>query len=289
MFDFRYHALTLVAVFLALALGLLLGVVIGDEDLVSSAKRDIEDSLRGEVRDARGEAARLRGELSQHRRFERDAYPALVAGRLEGARIGIVALGGLSDRLAREVDQALEGTGARLQSVSVVRRPLDADAVAGRASGTRYEELPDRAELHESLGERVAVQYVRTGRLLTRLRPALLSSYSGSFQGHDGVVLVRSPGDLEAEDETRAADFERGLVRGFRRLDVPVVGVETRTARRSQVPWFKEQEVASVDNVDQVAGHAALVFALAGSDGHFGVKATADALLPTAIGPAGSP
>jgi len=40
MFDFRYHALSLVSVFLALVLGLLLGVAIGDRGLVSSAERD---------------------------------------------------------------------------------------------------------------------------------------------------------------------------------------------------------------------------------------------------------
>ena len=36
MFDFRYHALSLVAVFLALAIGILLGATIGDS-LVSDA------------------------------------------------------------------------------------------------------------------------------------------------------------------------------------------------------------------------------------------------------------
>ena len=44
-----------------------------------------------------------------------------------------------------------------------------------------------------------------------------------------------------------------------------------------------------MDSIDDIAGRTALVFALAGSDGHFGVKPTADALLPKAVGPAGAP
>ena len=64
MFDFRYHALSLAAVFLALVVGLLLGVAIGDKELVSSAQRDLRSSLRADVRQAdqeRDEAqARLR-------------------------------------------------------------------------------------------------------------------------------------------------------------------------------------------------------------------------------------
>jgi ABC-type proline/glycine betaine transport system permease subunit len=34
MFDFRYHALSLVAVFMALVIGILLGIAIGDKGLV---------------------------------------------------------------------------------------------------------------------------------------------------------------------------------------------------------------------------------------------------------------
>ena len=35
MFDVRYHALSLAAIFIALVVGLLLGVAIGDKELVS--------------------------------------------------------------------------------------------------------------------------------------------------------------------------------------------------------------------------------------------------------------
>jgi Copper transport outer membrane protein, MctB len=35
-----------------------------------------------------------------------------------------------------------------------------------------------------------------------------------------------------------------------------------------------------VDDIDRTAGKVALVYALAGASGHFGVKDTADSLLP---------
>ena len=50
MFDFRYHALSLVAVFMALVIGILLGIAIGDKGLISSARTDIEKSLRSDLR-----------------------------------------------------------------------------------------------------------------------------------------------------------------------------------------------------------------------------------------------
>ncbi len=56
MIDFRYHALSLVAVLVTLVLGLLLGVAIGDEGLVSSAEKRLRSDLEGDVREARADA-----------------------------------------------------------------------------------------------------------------------------------------------------------------------------------------------------------------------------------------
>jgi hypothetical protein len=50
------------------------------------------------------------------------------------------------------------------------------------------------------------------------------------------------------------------------------VGVEHSDNDHSQVAWYRDHGLSTVDNVDQTAGRAALVFVLAGtSDGAFGV------------------
>ena len=93
MFDFRYHALTLVAVFLALMVGLLLGVAIGDRGLVSGAEHDLRDSLRADVLRSRVQSAGLRSQLLEQRRIQQAVYPLLVEGRLSGQRVGLIGLG----------------------------------------------------------------------------------------------------------------------------------------------------------------------------------------------------
>jgi hypothetical protein len=64
--------------------------------------------------------------------------------------------------------------------------------------------------------------------------------------------------------------------------------VETTDTKPSQVGWYRDHDMASVDDVDQLPGRAALVFALAGADGAFGTKSSADALLPKAANSLGS-
>lgn len=286
MFDFRYHALSLVAVFLALALGVLLGVAIGDAGLVSSGEKKIRDSLRDDVRNARAEANDLRADLDARTRYEDESYAALVAGRLTGFRVGLLGLGALAGSTFNQVKDALEGSGANgLASVSVLREPLDVAALARRASGTRYAALEQDPGLVRDLGFRIGVQFARGGKLLGRVRRALLRSSSGALDGHDAIVLVRNPPQLEGDAAKVTAAFEDGLVDGITSLDVPVVGIETTTTSPSQVGWFRDRDVASVDDVDAIAGRTALVLALeAPTEGAFGVKPSAGRLLPPPVG-----
>lgn len=286
MFDFRYHALSLVAVFLALAVGVLLGVAIGDAGLVSSAKRDIEASLRADVRSSRAEAADLRSDLERHQDFERQTFPDLVAGRLAGEQIGLLFLGSADDDVVNEVRDAIEPAGADLRWVGVLREPPGVDGLATRAQNTRYVALADNDELLAPFAQRMGVQLVFGGRLVGQERPALMRSFSGELGLLDGVVIARPTERPEESDDQRGTTetLEDNLVTGMNRTNVPVVGVEQLDTDPSQVTWYRSHGVASVDSIDQVSGGAALVFALAGADGAFGLKSSAEALLPRVVG-----
>ncbi|HEU4700927.1 MAG TPA: copper transporter [Conexibacter sp.] len=276
MLNYRYHALSLVAVFLSLAIGLLLGVAIGDQGLVSSGEQDLRASLRDDVRDAQAERDDALAQLEQRQLFEREAYPALVGGRLAGRRIALIELGAASDRMWNLTKDALQGSGAELVSVSVIREPLQLDELAVSARGTRYEQLAENGDLLHPFATRLGIQFTHGGRLLRLVRRALLLQGSGALDGADGVVVVRNTPELEGEEADAVETFEDGLMRGLRAQDVPVVGVETTDAERSQIEWFKGHELSSVDDLDDPIGRAALVFALAGERGSFGVKSTAD-------------
>jgi hypothetical protein len=287
VFDFRYHALSLVAVFLALAIGLVLGVAIGDRGLVSSAESDLRASLRRDVVRARDEASDLRRQLSERDRIEsRDFYPIMVGDRLAGARVGIVAFGDVPNDYIDDVQSALDGTGGRLTSVSVIREPLDLEALSAAAGQPFGADLTRRPDLVFRLGRKVGVQLRTGGEFLSSVGPALLSRgrSSGSLDGLEGVILVHDRPDPEDAAANRAATaFEDGLVRGLKGRGAQLAGIETSEQQPSAIPWFQRHNLSSVDDIDLIEGRTALVYVLAGEEGTFGVKSTADALLPTVV------
>ena len=235
MFTPRYHAISLVAVFLALGIGVVLGVAVGEEGIVSSASRDLEKSLRGDLDQARGRASELRRDLAQRRDFERQAYPALVGGLLPDWRIGIVAMNRLPSGYVSEIRDAVEPAGATIESVSVVEAPLPLDRAKGELDGTKLERVERDDEVLERFGRRIGRQLAQGGQLVRRLRQEIFSTSRGNYEGVDGIVLVRDPDELKGEDKSTQDRFESALIDAAQDTDVEVVGVEKTDTDPSQV------------------------------------------------------
>ncbi len=286
MFDYRYHALSLAAVLFALAVGVLIGVAIGDTNLVSSAKNGIVHNLESEVGTAQRQAGQLQDKLSAEETFTNDLYPLAVHGLLHGRNVGLVFLGGSSDRMNGLVHNAVTQAGGGLATVVAVREPLDLAGVAREASGTYYAALATDPAIVHRFGGLAGRQLVSGGalvsrELLSRVRGSLLSAFDGALGKLEGLIVVRAdPSGMTAEETEASAAFESGLVAGVKAVGVPAVGVELSNTEPSQIPWFKSQGISSVDDLDTLAGQAALIYALTGSRGAFGAKSTADSLLP---------
>src|SRR4051794_33102564 len=123
MLDFRYHALSLVAVFLALAIGIVLGVTIGNS-LVSDAEQSLRGNLRADVEKAHSDAAKAQSDVAGRDRMLDQLYPGLVASRLSGERVAVVSWGPLPSNVEGGVRDAVSKGGGRIDSISVLDKPL---------------------------------------------------------------------------------------------------------------------------------------------------------------------
>jgi len=167
MFDFRYHALSLAAVLFALALGVLLGVAIGDSNLVSSAKNGIVHNLNSEVSQARRQAGEVQERLTNEEAFANGLYPLAVHELLAGRTIGLVFLGASSDQVDTLVRTAVVQAGGDVTTVVAVREPLDLPGISHEAAGTHYAPLAGSTQLVESFGDLIGRQLVSGGRWST--------------------------------------------------------------------------------------------------------------------------
>ncbi len=279
-YSARYHATSLIAVLIALAVGILIGAQFGG-DALTNTRKDLEHSLTGNLQDARARSGRLGAELGRSNEFADRVYPALVRGRLKGKRIGVVALGGLPSQLTSDIEDALGSTGGRLVGVGVVREPVDLHALAGDLSKTRFADIRRNPDTLTEFGTGLGRQLVRGGTLLERVRSQVFSRASGNFGALDGVIVVRQePESMGPAQRATAGRLESALMGGITGTRTPAVGVETSTTEPSSISFFQGNDISSVDDIDATAGRLATVFAMLGAEGSFGIKSSADRLLP---------
>jgi Copper transport outer membrane protein, MctB len=288
-YSSRYHVASLVAVFIALAVGILIGAALGS-DVISGAADRLEDDLSEDLDEVRAENSDLREELAFEENFSAQLAPAVTADRLVAQEVALIGLGDVDTAtLNDDVDAALDQTGAELTLVGSVREPPDADALIEQLLPLRERAAPEGEQL-EIAAERAGRLLAGSGELPRELLPTLMSEFSGNPEGLDGAVVVRAPAeDLNQRDAEAVEELEAGLLRGLQDADVRVVGAEREDADPSSIEYFANQGLATVDNLDQLPGKVALVLALDGADGDFGVKETADSLLPDLIEPSAAP
>jgi hypothetical protein len=284
-YSARYHAMSLIAVFLALAVGILIGAEFGG-DALTETRKNLEQSLVGNLQDARSRADDLSGELGRANEFDEKVYPVLTRDRLQGKRIAVVALGGLPSEITSAVEDALGPTGAKLVGVGVVREPVEPSGLAGELSNTRFAELRTSPEELTELGVGVGRQIVIGGTLPELVRGQLFSRASGEFGALDAVIVVRGqPEGMGPVQRATANQLETALLSGITATRVPTVGIESTGTEPSSISFFKANDLSTVDDIDTTAGEVAMVSVLHGAEGSFGVKSTADRLLPDLLTP----
>ena len=134
MFDLRYHVASLAAVFLALVIGILVGVGISSGGFVQKSERRILNDKIDELQHSL-DAARLRtGDLSRTQRgattYVEESYPLLMANRLASRRVALVFVGPVDAELRDLVERTLvdAGAGATLR-MRAIRVPVDLEAL----------------------------------------------------------------------------------------------------------------------------------------------------------------
>jgi copper transport outer membrane protein MctB len=282
-YSARYHVASLAAVFLALGVGILIGTGLG-KNVINGATSKLESSLKSDLDSARGQVATLRGQIHQQQEFAQSVYPALTNGALRGDRVAVVALGGVDGSLRADIERVLgqqNATGARIREFVVIREPPDVPALNGEVRGTRYHPLRRNATDLNSFGQHAARAIVAGGPFFRRVSGGLLSLRSGRPTGIDSVIVVRAaPTGLKSDAATATSGLEDGLLDGFEATGIPVVGVERTGTDPSSISLFRSHSLATVDDIDQMAGSVSLVYALHGANGSYGIGPTANRLMP---------
>jgi hypothetical protein len=284
VFDLRYHVASLAAVFLALVIGILVGVGISDRGLVDSANRSLLKQRVAQLQ-SKLDAASKTSALSQREQraaqvYMNESYPVLVRNRLRDKRIAVVFVGSVDGGVRSTIERALTDSGALEVRFRALKLPLDLKTIHSKLVASQVGAAYAGRSKLQTLGQALGDELVSGGEtpLWDSLTDTLVEErVGGSKEPVDGVIVARTVPPQRGV----TSKFLLGLYQGLDSAAVPAVGVETTTSATSAVDAFRAGGLSSVDDVDKPAGKLGLVLLLAGAPpGQYGLKASADQPLP---------
>jgi hypothetical protein len=291
VFDLRYHVASLAAVFLALVIGILVGVGISGRGLVDNSERKQFnrqiDQLQDDLDLAQTRLSQLDRQQQATETFAQQTYPALMASRLAATRIAVVVIGRDAGDAGEAVDQALRDADVPTTSIRyrALKVPVDVGAMRGPLAASKqlqgYAGVKQVGDLARSLaqelvhGGKTPLWDALSGQLLEELR-------GGARQPVDAVVVVRTAPPQRGP----SAVFLTNLYAGLASSGVPAVGVDTLSGKPATIRAYTVAGLSTVDDVDSDYGKLALALLLAGAEpGHygFGTQRAPDGLLPPVV------
>ena len=315
MIDFKYHLVSIIAVFLALAVGIVLGTAALNGPIQTNLNNNLS-RVTSEKRVLEGDVSELRAQVGASDAFALSVAPRLVRGVLEDERVLLVTTpdtpADLVERLTPLLDQAgaqLTGTLQLLPALSdPAQRALVEDLVAqvvpagvtlpdtdtvGRATAELAAALTRRSDgqgvepeeaqaVVSAFTEADLVQFSSPDETLQPATLALVltggatSSLTPPEQVQQlAVVSLAGALDARAEGAVLAGPAGSSGERGT-----------LRVLRSDEVA---SAEVSSVDNADRGTGLVTLVLALAeqvrGGVGQYGTGEGASTALPSPAAP----
>jgi hypothetical protein len=307
--SFRFHLASLVAVFLALAIGMLVGSTLLDRVIVDRLNERVDRVSRN--LDARAEENReLQGRLDELEGYTEESAAFAVTGRLPDDQVIVAAERGVDEDIVVDTLRLVQQAGATSPGILWLEPPwrLDEDEDLDRLASVLGTDVAEaramRAEAFEALvGQLQGPPDDGTGTTVPDPLTALVEegflAYQHVGEGdseHDALVglgddLVLVSGTQSELGGEPLIDFARRLVD----TGVPTLAAEAfrpaqdgpeRGSLAERLADVEElaETVATVDDLELTPGRVAAVLGLAaleqGVVGHYGFGPRADRVVP---------
>jgi hypothetical protein len=319
LISFRYHIFTIVAIFLAVGLGLLFGSSVVQPALIDDLRNQTNE-LTQELSDTRADVGDLNAQVEALQEAG-DILPSLDPGTLTDRPVVLVTHDAVDPRLLSQARLSLSEAAVRMVAELSITDRMSIDdepsrealaELLGMASDTEKSALQMRAA--EVLAQRLAVGAPRravspsgpdilddllTANFLTTTAgsPSISQGDLPEIGGKDQLVIVLSGGLGEPPVDPQL--FFVPLVEGLVQRDAIVAAGESVSTDYPFVPALRTDggaaapedpagdgaRMVTVDDLDFSVGGAALVLGLErlvllGQGGNYGIKAGATAPLP---------
>jgi len=284
--NMKFYVISIVSIFLALAIGIYIGFTLDAQNFLVEQKEDIAskleekfDYLRSENVDLKKDIDEMEIENSQYETFGNIVYPEVIKNKLSGMKVAIIETN--DEYIYSGVGKTLEMAGANVVNITTLKDSfLNEDLL----KEIYLKNNVDEEELKENIIEKATIDLstsIISGedeKVIKFFKEYSLINIVGNIDEPVDYVIIA--GGNYKKDLDRINLIDKTIINVIKKDEIPIIGIEKKKVENSYMKEYKDYRISTVDNIDSIIGKVALVMSMEGRPGNYGVKPTAESLLP---------
>ncbi|MBB6216645.1 hypothetical protein HNQ80_002749 [Anaerosolibacter carboniphilus] len=285
--NLKYYVITIVAIFLAIGIGIFIGIMLDGQELIVEQQQQLVSQLESKFGDFKAKQDEqqqridfLNAEREKNLRFMDIAYPEMIKNKLKDLDVVIVETS--EDYSYSGIAEPFGAAGVRSVTNILIK-----DSFLFTDDATAQEVAKDLA-LKGTSKDEIQKQLLRSFtdalisgnnlQLLQYLKERKMIDYSGGLTFPIDRIVVAGGSFTEAKEILNK--IEVPMINIIKNSNIPIMAVEKINVAHSNIPDYKKLRISTVDNVDTIIGKASMLMVVSGQEGHFGEKETAEQLMP---------
>lgn len=282
--NIKFYVISIAAIFAALGIGIYIGFLLDAQDLVIEQRQDIVSEieerfnyLSEENKELKEQMETINNENENYKLFIDSTYKEIIKDKLIGVNVAIIETN--NDYMYSGIGQVLEIAGANVVNLTTIMDKFMNEELLS----SLYSELgvsPDSGNIIKDATEKLAESIIKgeTNELVSKLEDRGFINLVGPINESVDVVIIAGGSLTEPQDRINLLD--RTIINVCKNNSISIVGIEKLEANYSYMEAYKNFGITTVDNIDTIIGKVSLVLAMQGKPGHYGMKNTAESVVP---------
>lgn len=282
--NMKFYVISIVSIFAALGIGIYIGFTLDTQSFVDEQKEDIAfkleekfDFFKNENQDLKELLEDIQVENDYYSEFIDTTFEDITKDKLEGSKIAIIET--KNDYMYSGVGQILENAGADVIHVTTVTDKMMNNDMLKEIYEELEIDLPSNNLTADSIEELTkSIIIGEKSELIEKLIEEKFINIVGVINEPVDHIIIAG-GSIKANDE-QINLVDKTIINITKNMDKQIIGIEKLKINNSYMEAYKDFKISTIDNVDTPMGKVALILAMEGRPGHYGIKETSEELVP---------
>lgn len=288
--SMRHFVITIIAIFLSLGVGILIGALMDSQQLFIDQQKELVmqieeefDGFKQKNYELMNKIELYKGKIEKNDKFVNNIYDFLISDRLEGLNILFLKI--YDDNQYLDVENTLKDSGInRILKLSIIdESKLDSYEVVKQLKdkfnieGNDIDEIR-RNTIRKLFKEICSNKYSDLSYYLKEKE--IIDCDRDIFTNFDYVIVADDSFEKNGKLQ-KGKDSNSIIIEMLKASNIPMIAIERSDKKVSSISYYKEKGISSVDNINTKYGKIAMIMVMSGKNGTYGEKESAEDLVPS--------